>query len=70
MQHHPMPKGKPPIPGAPMPDQRSVTDQLRELVKVATKAGLYDAADAVQNLLRPESRLTTAEIICLLQEHK
>jgi hypothetical protein len=30
-----------------MPDQRSVTDQMRTLVTFATLAGLYDAADWV-----------------------
>jgi hypothetical protein len=28
-----------------MPDQRSVTDQLKTLLELANKNGLYDAAD-------------------------
>ena len=46
-----------------MPDQRSTTDQLRDLVIMANRAGMYDAADAIQNLLRPENRVNSAEII-------
>jgi hypothetical protein len=29
----------------PMPDQRSVSDQLHDLVKLANERGMYDAAD-------------------------
>jgi hypothetical protein len=37
-------------------DQRSLTEQLRELVLLANKAGLYDAADYVQqNILNRRS---------------
>jgi len=46
-------------------DQRSVTDQLRTLVVIANREGLYDAADLIQEgLLKPrDARLTTAEIL-------
>ena len=30
-----------------MPDQRSVTDQLKDLIRLAHQNGLYDAADWV-----------------------
>lgn len=35
-----------------MPDQRSVTEQLLDLVKIANSAGMYDAADMVNSLLQ------------------
>lgn len=28
-----------------MPDQRSLTDQLKDVIRLATQNGLYDAAD-------------------------
>ena len=34
-----------------MPDQRSTTDQLRDLLKIANKRGMYDAADVITKLL-------------------
>lgn len=37
-----------------MNDQRSLTDQLRDLIVLANRAGLYDAADVVEKLLNPE----------------
>lgn len=46
-----------------MPDQRSVTDQLRDLIIHANRQGMYDAADVLQGLLRPEFRVNSAEII-------
>jgi len=53
-----------------MPDQRSVTDQLRDLVIMANRSGMYDAADLVQTLLRPENRVTSAEVIVAVVEKK
>lgn len=35
-----------------MPDQRSVTDQLKDLVVLANRRGLYDAADWIQSRLQ------------------
>jgi len=35
-----------------MPDQRSVTDQLKDLIKFANQNGLYDAADWIQSQLK------------------
>lgn len=50
-------------------DQRSATDQLRTLVVLANKHGLYDAADLVQRFcLSPENRLTSGEIIAQLAD--
>jgi hypothetical protein len=50
-------------------DQRSATDQLRTLVVLANREGLYDAADLVQRfLLKPESRVTTAEILASVSD--
>jgi hypothetical protein len=46
-----------------MPDQRSVTDQLRDIIVYANRKGMYDAADLIQRSLRPEFRVTTAEIL-------
>lgn len=34
-----------------MPDSQSTTDQLKDLYWVANQLGLYDAADAVKNIL-------------------
>ncbi len=46
-----------------MNDQRSTTDQLLDLVRLANEHGLYDAADAVQQLIarRGLSPLTDQE---------
>lgn len=50
-------------------DQRSVTDQLRTLVVLANRHGLYDAADIVQRFcLSPDNRLTSGEIIAQLSD--
>ena len=47
-----------------MPDQRSVTDQLRDLVVMANRAGMYDAADLINLTLLPrDARLTSGEIL-------
>ena len=63
------------MPALPSPpfkaqDQRSVTDQLRTLVIVAHREGLYDAADLIQSaLLKPvNARVTTAEIIVAISD--
>lgn len=44
-------------------DQRSVTDQLRSLIVLANKAGLYDAADWVNARLQPEFRVRSGELL-------
>lgn len=63
------------MPALPSPpfkaqDQRSVTDQLRDLVVLATREGFYDAADLIQDrLLKPvNARVTTAEILVALAD--
>ena len=38
-----------------VPDQRSVTDQLNELVLLANRNGLYDAADWLRERLEEAS---------------
>ncbi len=46
------------------PDQPSVTEQLQELVVIANRVGLYDAADVIQaRLLSPEHRLSQGEVL-------
>ena len=37
-----------------MQDQRSLKDQLTTLIELATREGLYDAADAVRSRFFPE----------------
>lgn len=34
-----------------MPDQRSTTDQLRDLIKFANAHGMYDAADVIARIV-------------------
>lgn len=38
-------------------DQRSLTDQLSELVRIATEHGMYDAADHIKGDLRDSAWL-------------
>lgn len=47
--------------GLRMPDQRSVTDQLRDLIPVADKMGMYDAADHLRRVVERaiEAKLTS-----------
>lgn len=40
-----------------MNDQRSVTEQLRELVALANKTGLYDAADWIVERMQRDREL-------------
>jgi hypothetical protein len=40
-------------------DQRSVTDQLNDLVTLANKHGLYDAADWLKSTLRQNQYQST-----------
>jgi len=62
------------MPALPSPpfkpqDQRSVTDQLRTLVVIANREGLYDAADLIQRFcLSPKDRVTSGEIIAQLSD--
>jgi hypothetical protein len=47
----------------PMNDQRSVTDQLQDLITLANKNGLYDAADWVQSRMKvPTEAEATAAV--------
>lgn len=50
------------------PDQRSVTDQLRDLVLLANQNGLYDAADWLQARLDQSSRVSDS--MALTREEK
>jgi hypothetical protein len=34
-----------------MPDQRSLVDQLRDLIPLANRAGMYDAADYIRDVV-------------------
>lgn len=38
-------------------DQRSLTDQLSDLVRIATEHGMYDAADHIRDDLRDSAWL-------------